>query len=218
MQLALPARRTIFPNWLEQLKTRLIKLWQLLGDELPDAAIPQNGIFLYAREAFPEEALSQKEQAVQALNRYSNQILRLAAGYLHNPDDAEEILQETLIRRMTNAPVFTESEHEKAWLLKVAANLCKNKLDYEKRRITEDVDAFSETLSDEGRDDLSFVWEAVGKLPPGMRAVVHLYYHEGMPTGEIARILGKNESSVRSALRKGRIKLREILKEGYDFD
>ena len=156
--------------------------------------------------------------AERALKVYGDQILRLCYSYLHNMDDAEEMLQETLIKRMTAAPSFCEPEHEKAWLFRVAANLCKNKLDYESRRRGETIDQLSETLSDEGREDLSFVWDAVKSLPPGMREVVHLYYHEGFPTAQIARILGKNESSVRSALRKGRLKLQNILKEAYDFD
>ena len=54
-------------------------------------------------------------------------------------------------------------------------------------------------------------------LPTAQREAIHLYYEEGYSTAEIAKILGRNESSVRSDLRRGREKLREILKEAYDF-
>ena len=76
---------------------------------------------------------------------------------------------------------------------------------------------FAERLAAEGREDLSFVWEAVKTLPEQYRAAIHLYYYEGYPTAEIARILQRKESSVRSDLRRGREKLKGILKEAYDF-
>ena len=67
----------------------------------------------------------------------------MAYSYLHNMSDAEEILQETLIRYLTVQPELQEPEHEKAWLLRVAANLSKNRLDYNRLR---DTDELEETL------------------------------------------------------------------------
>ena len=191
------------------------KFWILLctADDISDLPVKE-----YSDKTASSSLSEQKLGAERALRIYGDSILRLAYSYMHNMEDAEEILQETLIRRMTSAPVFHESEHEKAWLLRVAGNLCRNKLDYEKRRRSEDIDELSERLSSEEREDLSFVWEAVKSLPVGMREVIHLYYYEGYPTAEIARLLGKNDSTVRSNLRKGRIKLQKILKEAYDFD
>lgn len=54
-------------------------------------------------------------------------------------------------------------------------------------------------------------------LPERYREVVHLFYQEGYPTAEIARILGRKESTVRSDLHRGREKLKNVLKEVYDF-
>ena len=70
----------------------------------------------------------------------------------------------------------------------------------------------------EGREDLSFVWEAVKALPVKYREVIHLYYQEGYSTQEIAEILGRSGATVRSDLYRGRQRLRGILKEAYDFD
>ena len=67
----------------------------------------------------------------------------MAYSYLHNMSDAEEILQETLIRYLTVRPELQGPEHEKAWLLRVAANLSKNRLDYNRLR---DTDELEETL------------------------------------------------------------------------
>ncbi len=145
----------------------------------------------------------------------SSSILRLAYSYLHNMSDAEEVLQDTLLRFLKTAPTFENSTHEKAWLLRVAGNLSKNRIDYNKVRAT---DELSDTLKAEKREDLSFVWDAVRSLPVPFREVIHLFYYEGYSTAEISRMLDRKESTVRSDLRRGRLKLKEILKEACDFE
>ena len=155
------------------------------------------------------------ENAGRMLNSYGDSILRLSYSYLHNMADAEDVVQETLIKYMKTAPLFENEAHEKAWLLKVAANISKNKIDYNKVRQADELD---ERLAADEREDLSFVWEAVRSLPDNMRDVIHLFYHEGYSTKEIASILERKESPVRSDLKRGRDKLKLVLKEVYDFD
>lgn len=155
------------------------------------------------------------QMAAEALNTYGNAILRCAYSYLHNMADAEEILQDTLLKLLTAAPGFESEEHKKAWLLKVAANLSKNRIEYNALR---DCDELDESLAAEGREDLSFVWEAVKQLPTQYREVIHLHYYEGYSTEEMARILSRNPSTIRSDLRRGREKLKSVLKEAYDFE
>lgn len=157
-------------------------------------------------------------QAAQLLDSYDNAVLRLAYSYMHNMADAEDILQETLIKYLQTNSVLTTEEHKKAWLLRVTANLCKNKLDYNRLRQADDIDELADTLASEKHNDLAFVWQAVKSLPANYREAIHLYYYEGYSTSEIACILDRNESSIRSDLRRGRAKLKELLKEVYDFE
>lgn len=154
-------------------------------------------------------------RAEMILTRFGDSILRYAYTYLHNMSDAEEVLQDTLVQFLKTAPEFESENHEKAWLLRVAANLSKNRIRYNKLRET---DELNEELVAEEREDLSFVWEAVKSLPVKYREVIHLFYHEGYQTAQIAKILGRNESTVRSDLRRGREKLKEVLKGEYDFE
>lgn len=63
-----------------------------------------------------------------ALKRHGRQVLHLAWSYLHSRDDAEDVLQDTLVQLMKTDPHFESEAHEKAWLLRVAINLCKNRL------------------------------------------------------------------------------------------
>ena len=156
-----------------------------------------------------------KENAARLLDVHGDSVLRLAYSYMHNMQDAEDILQETLIRYMQAVPEFENESHARAWLLRVAANLSKNRIEYNRYRMA---DELNEELVAEEREDLSFVWEAVKSLPVTYRETIHLFYREGFKTAQIAEILGEKESTVRSHLKRGREKLREILKEAYDFE
>jgi RNA polymerase sigma-70 factor (ECF subfamily) len=156
------------------------------------------------------------ERAAALMDKYGNMILRVAYSYLHNMEDAEDILQDTLIQFLRNDPTFANDSHEKAWLITVASNLSKNKILYLKRRQADELS--EELVADKDKEDLSYVWEAVKQLPEKYREVVHLFYQEGYSTKEIAEILNRNESTVRSDLKRGRDRLKNILKEAYDFE
>lgn len=87
--------------------------------------------------AVDREQINQRAEAL--LTRYGSSILRLAYSYLHNMDDAEEILQGTLIQYLKTAPVLEQEAHEKAWLFRVAGNLSKNRIAYNKVRSTDEL-------------------------------------------------------------------------------
>ena len=198
----------------EMLGQCLSRFWREVRNEIA-------GIFRLAAKLYsaPVTAAAERaainERAEYILNTYGDSILRYAYSYLHNISDAEDILQDTLIQYLKTGPVFENTAHEKAWLLRVAANLSKNRLDSNSRRKT---DELNEELAADERDDLSFVWEAVKSLPVKYREVIHLFYHEGCSVRDISNILKRPEATVRSDLHRGRERLREILREEYDFD
>ena len=170
---------------------------------------------LFISSGQSERAESVNAQAERLLDTYGNAVLRMAYSYLHNMTDAEDIVQETMIRFLNAAPAFESPAHEKAWLLRVAANLSKNRIAYNKIRQS---DELNEEITAEEAEDLSFVWEAVKQLPPTQSEVVHLFYHEGYSTAGIAGLLKRKEATVRSDLKRARERLRAILKEAYDFE
>ncbi|MGN1413425.1 MAG: RNA polymerase sigma factor [Anaerovoracaceae bacterium] len=154
-------------------------------------------------------------QAEYLLDTWGNSVLRLAYSYLQNPSDAEDILQDTLVQYLRVRPQLKDETHEKAWMLRVAANLSKNRIAYNRIR---EADPLDEQLAARQRPDLSFVWDAVKQLPQQYREAIHLFYCEDCSVAQIARILDKKEVSVRSDLRRGRLRLKQILREEYDFD
>ena len=156
-----------------------------------------------------------RRRAEELLDAYGDSILRLAYSYLHNRSDAEDILQDTLMKYLSARPSLSSEAHEKAWLLRVAINLSKNKIEFNRYRAHDDLD--DHFLADEA-PDLAYVWDAVSQLPQQCAQVIHLYYQEGYSCVEIAELLDRNEATVRSLLSRGRGRLRQILKEDYDFE
>ena len=177
---------------------------------------PRRGLLarlrLWLAGSSPDETSDRPlEDAALVLRRHGDAILRLAFSYLHRRDEAEDVLQDTLLQYIQKAPPFSSQEHEKAWLLRVAANLSKNRLSYWKRHPQEEL---GDLLPEQEQEpELSAVWDCVKALPPKYRVVVHLYYYEQYSTVEIAKLLGKKESTVRSLLARARGLLRDELEE-----
>lgn len=151
------------------------------------------------------------------LDKYGDMVFRLAVSYMKNRQDAEDVVQDVFMILLKKEIIFENNEHQKAWLLRTTINICKNKLKLFWRRNVFSIDEFSEFSYDENYNE-NFVLEAVMNLPTQHRVVVYLYYYEGYKTAEISKILGKEESTVRSILHRARNKLKKILKEEYDFE
>lgn len=166
------------------------------------------------------DVASNPSDAVEtALTLFGDDILRLAFSYLKRREDAEDIVQDVLIRLMQSDSVFESEERMKAWLLHVAANLCKDYLKTaERKKVVALPEGYDAAVSDEELpEEESEVLNAVMALPEKYRSVIHLYYFEEYATKEIAEILGKKEATIRSLLKRGREKLENMMKgdDGY---
>ena len=146
------------------------------------------------------------------MQKYGNMLFRLCLITLGNASDAEDVVQETLIKYFQKAPIFQDEEHEKAWLIKVATNQCRDYLRFQKRHPMVDMDeikAFTTDITDSG------ILDALMTLPDKFRVVLILYYVEGYRTEEIAKMIGKTKSAVKMRLQKGRRLLQEIYRREY---
>ncbi|MBR2284340.1 MAG: RNA polymerase sigma factor [Ruminococcus sp.] len=146
-------------------------------------------------------------------DRHSGSVYRLAYAMCRNKADAEDIMQDTFIRLLGADISFPDERSEKAWLMKVCANRCRDmfrSLSY--RRQLNSVQLDEAGLYCETPEE-SRVFEAVMSLPQSYRIAVHLYYYEGYTIREIAGILGKTETAVQTRLYRARKMLRDILKE-----
>ena len=141
--------------------------------------------------------------------KHEHTLYRAALALLGDPQEAEDAVQDTFLRYLEKRPDLRDGEHERAWLLKVAANRCKSTLRQRKRHPAVDLLDVYPAPEGEGRE----VVEAVFSLPANQRAAVHLFYYEGYSSEEIAAILGQRPGTVRSHLSRAREALRRYLSE-----
>ena len=129
--------------------------------------------------------------------------------------DAEDAVQDTFCNMIRSGVVFANAEHEKAWLIRTAANTCKDALKSWWRK-REDITDFSETLECDKPFEIDGVAEAVLALPEKYKAVVYLYYYEGYTSVQISETLKKPQSTIRNHLHEARNILRERLGDSYE--
>ena len=146
------------------------------------------------------------------VNRHEHTLYRAALAILGDPQDAEDAVQETYLRYLEKRPELRDSDHEKAWLLKVTANRCKSILRTRRRHpAVELLDVYPAPDT-----DCRELMEAILALPANQRAAVHLHYYEGYTSEEIGAILGQRPGTVRSHLSRARDALRRYLTEGEE--
>ena len=149
-----------------------------------------------------------------AVEKYSKMLFRICYSILLNEADTEDALQETFIRYMTKAPLFKDSEHEKAWLIKVATNISKNMCRFNARHAAENLDDLKAIgIKDSDRD----IFELIMHLPSNYKIVLDLYYIEGYKANEIADITNSSPVTVRKRLQYGRKLLKKEF-ERNDFE
>ena len=150
-----------------------------------------------------------EQEANRAIERYADTVQRICMVHLKNPADAEDIFQTVFLKYVLHSPAFQSEEHEKAWLIRVTINACKDLLRSVFRSRTVPLDqAENQPAADSSAGE---VLEAVRELPKKYRDVVYLYYYEGYPAQQIGEILGKNVNTVYTLLTRAKKQLREIL-------
>ncbi|HAX74164.1 MAG TPA: RNA polymerase sigma factor [Firmicutes bacterium] len=142
----------------------------------------------------------------QLYDRHVETIYRVCFIYLKNEFDTDDLVAETFYRLAKDETLFESVEHEKAWLIKVATNLCKNKFRH----------WWNKTTSLKGHDpsflpqgfEIDETLALVMKLPDKYKTVIYMHYYEGYSAVEIAALLNIKESTVYAQLHRGRQKLK----------
>lgn len=135
------------------------------------------------------------------VDTYGNMLFRICLVILCNESDAEDAVQDTIIKYLSKSPTFNDSEHEKAWLITVATNRCKNMRRYNIIRRHLDINDLQ--LYCENEENYG-VLDTLVKLPHKHKMVLLLHYVEGYKVEEIARILNISAVAVKKRLQRGR--------------
>ncbi|MCM1143890.1 MAG: RNA polymerase sigma factor [Blautia sp.] len=141
---------------------------------------------------------------------YSDMLFKICMVILGNEQDAQDAVQDTFCRYMEHLPGFGSKEHEKAWLIKVATNRCRDLCRWRVRHpetTVEEITAYCE-MPEQGE-----ALTALVKLPYKLKIVIYLHYIEGYKVAEIASMMGITVSAVKKRLQRGREELKLILEE-----
>ena len=141
------------------------------------------------------------------ITRQGDRVYRMAFSIC--PGEADDVWQEVFLQWLRKQPEFPDEARERAWLLKVTANLCRSRLrsPWYKRR-----EELPETIpaSDAAGETLR---ELIDRLPKDLRAAVYLHYYEGYSTKECAELLEVKESALRMRLHRARALLKNWIEE-----
>lgn len=153
--------------------------------------------------------MENKLEDQSSVKAYSEMIYRIAYTVLESKSDAEDILQEVLIKYVTTNKKFKDEEYKKSWLIRVTLNMSYNLKKSAWKRHTVPLD-----------DEVKFeykhqseIFDVIEKLDKKYKDVVLLYYYEDIPIRNISKILKISEDNVRKRLSRARKKLEIILRQ-----
>ena len=158
-----------------------------------------------------------EEEASRAIRMYADTVRRICMVHLKNYSDTEDIFQTVFLKYVLHSEPFESEEHEKAWIIRVTVNACKDLLKNVFRSRTVSLDTLIETPQAQELQHTELL-EAVLSLPPKYKDVVYLYYYKGYSAEEISRILKKNVNTVYTLLTRARKILKKELEKVTDIE
>ena len=148
----------------------------------------------------------------QRAEQYKDMIFRIAWNYFGNPYDAEDMVQEVLLKLYLEKKPFEGEAHIRNWLIRVTLNLCRNTLRSPWRKRCIPLDEMRDEAAFE-RPEQEELFQTVMRMPAKDRTVLYLFYYEELSIREIAQVLRVKESTVTPRLSRARQRLRSELTE-----
>ena len=153
-------------------------------------------------------------ELTQAIETYADMVRRICFVYLKNKWECEDVFQDVFLKYALSSDTFQSKEHEKAWLIRVCLNQCKDVFKSFFRKNSCPLEEALPVLADVQNQNLDLLG-AIADLPEKYRVVIYLFYYEGYTALEIAHMLHKKENTIYTHLARARQSLKERL--GGDF-
>ena len=156
-----------------------------------------------------------REEFVRLVREHSRSMFRAARALLDSDAAAEDAMGEAVLLAWQSYPRLRNPAAAKSWLLRICVNCACGQRRKTGREVA--LEGLEERVAPERDEERSYLWDAVRALPEDQRLAVLLYYYEDMPVAEIARTLGIAQGTVQSRLRRGRDRLRQMLREEEQY-
>lgn len=160
--------------------------------------------------------LRTNKEVIEIYERHVKTVYRVCFAYMKNASETEDATQNTFLKLIDCNVEFQNEEHEKAWLIVTATNICKNHFRHwwYKNKPIADYENKSSQLPFEIDETIN----AVMLLPQKYKTAIYLYYYEGYTSVEIAKMLHKPQSTIRNYLHEGRKILKQKLGGVFDAE
>lgn len=156
--------------------------------------------------------MQNRKEIENVIEKYSDMVYRIALTRCGTIENAEDIYQDVFIKFSEKMPVFESEEHEKAWFVRVTLNLSKNlKLSAWNKKVIN----LDENIEFETKEE-NDVFSVVCELPTNYKTVIYLMYYEGYKVKEIAKIMRKQEGTIKTWLYRAREILKNKLEGGFE--
>ncbi len=146
----------------------------------------------------------------EAFERYSDMLYRIALTHTVNREDAEDACQDVFIRYSQANKHFKDTEHIKAWLIRVCINRCHDISRHGKIRSHLDIDDIREVIADDTKaEEYIHLTDTIAQLPDKYKDIIILHYYEGYSIEEVSKLLNISLSAAKMRL----MRAREITKD-----
>ena len=148
----------------------------------------------------------------KAYMTYADMLYRIALAYLKSSEDASDAVQDVFIKLMDKSPSFKDENHEKAYLVRLTVNRCKDLLRKRSIRLHSPIEEAYEVAS-HSDTDISDMLALLHSIDEKYRETLILHYLEGLSAEETAEALGISLSAVKMRLMRGREILRNAMEK-----
>jgi RNA polymerase sigma-70 factor (ECF subfamily) len=169
-----------------------------------------NRIAYEGNKCMDRDLQEKNDRIVKAIDKHADMVRRICYMYLKNQFDVEDIFQEVFLQLYRYELSFDSDEHEKAWLIRVSINKCK---DLHKNFFRSKVCSLDDNMNEITFEDATEneVMQEILTLPKKFKDVIYLFYIEVYSVPEISKILGTKENTIYSHLHRARHILKEKL-------
>lgn len=140
-------------------------------------------------------------------------LYRFAYTYVHNEDDALDVVHDAICKSLTNINTLKDTDSIKSWIYRIVANCAIDNIRKNKKYVISSDDLEVDDLVDYDKYEDIDLQRALDQLPEKYRTIIVLRYFEDMKIGDIAQILGENENTIKTRLYNALAKLKISISE-----